>query len=573
MLNPVRTSAGWLGGRVALFLLIVLALAVGPNRAEFRALGHDLKQVLPSSTLTAELRAILDGAREFEATERHAADASLRRLTAGIESADRDTRSRLDDRRRQVRAEIAALEARRPSSAEKINALLTGRGLQSALQADVAIALKRRESAELDRLVAVIDGTLDQNADLQARADAAWQATLTAYGLYLARHREYEAFKQRSLVPAGWTAAGSRLRGERDRRLAEYRDAYDTYRIRRRLADAALRVPGLVVQPLASVQEDTLAALDQLIRNRAQAAAALQGLWERSRRVLGTAFAIVVAVTLAPALIRAFWYWLVAPWMARRAPIRLSAADPAATRSREGASTAGRRRISAVSQEIVLAEGETLLVHPEFLQSSAGAGRKDTQWLLSWRFPLSSLASRMVALTRVREAPGHPFVVSSRTDPFVEVGLVPVPAGLSFALQPRHLVGMVHPTGRPMRVRSRWRFGASAWITFQFRYLLFDGPGTLIVQGCRGVRLEPADGHRSIDQRATIGFDAHLAYAPSRSETFSAYLFGIRGLFNDGFRGDGVFVYEEMPYAGRRAGITGRGLEGLTDGLMRVVGI
>jgi hypothetical protein len=32
-------------------------------------------------------------------------------------------------------------------------------------------------------------------------------------------------------------------------------------------------------------------------------------------------------------------------------------------------------------------------------------------------------------------------------------------------------------------------------------------------------------------------------------------------------------VYEEMPYLGRRTGITGRGLEGLTDGLLKVLGI
>ena len=35
---------------------------------------------------------------------------------------------------------------------------------------------------------------------------------------------------------------------------------------------------------------------------------------------------------------------------------------------------------------------------------------------------------------------------------------------------------------------------------------------------------------------------AELAYSPRRSETFSAYLFGIRGLFNDSFAGDGVFA-------------------------------
>ena len=34
-----------------------------------------------------------------------------------------------------------------------------------------------------------------------------------------------------------------------------------------------------------------------------------------------------------------------------------------------------------------------------------------------------------------------------------------------------------------------------------------------------------------------------------------------------------MYVYEEMPYFGKRSGITWRGLEGLADGLMKVVGI
>jgi hypothetical protein len=49
---------------------------------------------------------------------------------------------------------------------------------------------------------------------------------------------------------------------------------------------------------------------------------------------------------------------------------------------------------------------------------------------------------------------------------------------------------------------------------------------------------------------------------------------GTRGLFNDSFSGGpGFYVYEEMPYFGKKAGITGRGLEGLTDGVLKVFGI
>jgi hypothetical protein len=88
------------------------------------------------------------------------------------------------------------------------------------------------------------------------------------------------------------------------------------------------------------------------------------------------------------------------------------------------------------------------------------------------------------------------------------------------------------------------------------------------------VRQEPAGPGRSIDQNQTIGFSAHLAYAPRRSETFGAYLLGVNGLFNDSFAGGhGIFVYEEMPYSGRRSGLTGRGLAGVSEVLLKFFGI
>jgi hypothetical protein len=127
---------------------------------------------------------------------------------------------------------------------------------------------------------------------------------------------------------------------------------------------------------------------------------------------------------------------------------------------------------------------------------------------------------------------------------------------------------------RPVLITSRWSFGLTAWITLQFRYLLFHGPGKLIVSGCRGIRQESAGTGRSVDQTATIGFSANLDYVPRRSATFGAYALGINGLFDDGFAGGpGIYVYEEMPYYGKRSGLTGRGLEGVTDLLFRAFGL
>jgi len=104
-----------------------------------------------------------------------------------------------------------------------------------------------------------------------------------------------------------------------------------------------------------------------------------------------------------------------------------------------------------------------------------------------------------------------------------------------------------------MKITSHWRLGSlHAWLTFQLRYLVFHGPVTLIVSGCRGVRVEPAQAGRKINQSATIGFSANLAYSSRRSETFYSYLSGKQPLLHDSFVGDsGSYLYQEIPLASR----------------------
>jgi len=108
-------------------------------------------------------------------------------------------------------------------------------------------------------------------------------------------------------------------------------------------------------------------------------------------------------------------------------------------------------------------------------------------------------------------------------------------------------------------------------LTFQLRHLVSHGPATLLVKGCRGTRLEQAGSGRSIDQSATIGFCAHLAYSVTRCETFPPYLFGNHSLFDDRFSGrPGFYVYEEVPDLGGKSGIAGRGLEGVIDSVLKI---
>jgi len=289
------------------------------------------------------------------------------------------------------------------------------------------------------------------------------------------------------------------------------------------------------------------------------------------RAQLPRALWILAGVVLTPALIKAFLYFVLAPLAQSLRPIRILSGE----RAPEVPSPLG----SAVSPPVDVAAGEEILLHPDFVQSSALPARKQTQWFLNARLPLSSLASGLFALIRIRPEGTGPtrVVVSSQNDPLGEIGLVELPPGAAMVVQPRSLAGVVKPVGVPVHITRHWRLGSvHAWLTLQFRYLVFHGPCRLILKGCRGVRAEqPEPGQpRLINQSATLGFSANLDYCNTRCETFVAYLRGKEDLFNDLFAGGpGWFVYEEMPAAGRRTGITGRGLEGVTDAVLKAFGI
>jgi len=168
-------------------------------------------------------------------------------------------------------------------------------------------------------------------------------------------------------------------------------------------------------------------------------------------------------------------------------------------------------------------------------------------------------------------------IVSSQNDALGEVGLIEIPAGGAMVIQPRSLAGVVKPLGASVHITRHWRLASlHAWLTLQLRYLVIHGPCKLILKGCRGVRAEAPNpaAPRIINQSATIGFSANLAYSNTRCETFVSYLTGKEDLLNDLFSGGpGRFVYEEMPSARRKGGITGRGLEGFVDASLKVFGL
>ena len=292
--------------------------------------------------------------------------------------------------------------------------------------------------------------------------------------------------------------------------------------------------------------------------------------------VFPKALTILVLALLSPLLVKGITYYLIAPIAARCRPIRLlpdvSGKFSTATTAVGGES--GPTMPSRVTLPLSVDERSELLILPSNLQGMPLNAKSDTRWLLDWSMPLTSLIAGMYRLTRIRPNSEERITVSSSSDPLAEFSLLDVPAGSALVLQPRCLVGVIQTRGKHLKVTRHWRFGKlAAWLTLQFRYIVFHGPAKLIVMGCRGVRVEPANSGRTVNQASTLGFSANLDYSVARNETFWSYYFGERELFNDSWRGDGCCVQSETSNREDHSGIFGRGLQGIVDTFLKIFGI
>lgn len=231
-------------------------------------------------------------------------------------------------------------------------------------------------------------------------------------------------------------------------------------------------------------------------------------------------------------------------------------------------------KTSMPSCEVEVTPENELLVRGGYVQSAPSDCEASTQWFLNGRRLLTSYVAGLTLLTRYRATRGQKVVVSSSTDPLAELVCITIPQGAALVLLPRHIVGVLQPLDQPVIITSHWRlFTLHAWLTFQLRYLVFHGPATLILQGCRGVRIESCEMGRTLSADATIGFSANLAYGTRRSDTFWEYFRGTQRLLNDYFPGgNGFYLYQEVPRRERGAG-GGHWLDGVMDALLKPFGV
>ena len=544
-------------------LFIVILLAGRLLLAEWRAYSA-------GSEAVAALRLAADGADQHGAGLAAAATARVNALTHASQTA-------IATRLAQVQAQLSALRARQQASLFTLplpdTHTLALHAQQEAARR-VEIEVLAQEARYLSALQAAVKG--EDARHTLARLQAEHVNAYAALQHNLAQRRQLEAQHPLAARLPGSDAYAqlSRLEAEGQRLREINLQAYRAWAAQRARTNNAARPTPFAIDGVAlagaltPVQEAIAAGETQLARN-----------WIARWRapvldVVPTAALLVLSAILLPVAIKAFFYFVLAPLAARLPPLsiarELQAGDASLPLPPQGAS-----RISAVSQALLLQPGQQMLIHPAYLQSSPVSSTKRTQWLLDWRFPLTSLAAGMAALTRLHSDVPASVTISASDDPLLEIAVVHLPAGSALVFQPRGLVGLVCDANEPLAISSHWRLGSlHAWLTLQLRFIVFRGPVTLIVRGCRGVRLERAGQGRSISQSATLGFSTDVLYSTMRSETFLPYLRGQQALLNDRFDGDnGVYLYEETPRHGKQPGKVGSWFEGFTDAILKVFGI
>lgn len=568
-MHNIFGQTGRLVVRLGLTFLLILAILVTASmlRNEYAKLEQATSELAQLQSTRQEIDAYLRTSRQSLVLRAAAMQAeSLARLDARIVLLGTMIADRLE-------------QQKQAAGFMQIGALPIGKGAVERIKRELDISFLRQEQVYLVRLRKVAADRLEHQQASTKLLDL-WRQHVASYGALTANRQAQSQLRRDHPVASRIPGLPERRKlhalEETEQRLLDQNALiHKQYQDQKALRDGIQLVSGALRFEFSQDQVDmVLAPLMQATETleRQVGKSDISRMAAPLIEMAPTALAILLSIVLVPIGIKLAFYFILAPLAARRPPMCLI---PQRSRTVAGVAERQNATISSVSQPIRIDDGYVLLVHPEYLQSATIGGQKDTKWLLDWSCPFTSLASGMYGLTRIRSESGQTIVVSATRDPFSEVGILSLDADEAIVLQPRSLAGVVYQQVSPLRITRHWRFNSlHAWLTLQFRYLVFHGPAQLIVKGCRGVRVEKAGNGHSISQAATIGFTANVAYSTIRCETFGAYLMGRQELLNDCFTGaSGYYVYEEMPDFGKKAGITGRGIQGVTDSLLKVFGI
>ncbi|MFC7360403.1 hypothetical protein [Nocardioides astragali] len=246
--------------------------------------------------------------------------------------------------------------------------------------------------------------------------------------------------------------------------------------------------------------------------------------WARSWKWLA---AIALLVLVLPGALRTVSYFLLMPVVSRvHRPIHLAA----------GSENAGADLRTSPAQRtltVELAAGQVLFARSEHVRPVQGKVR--SQVLYDWRSPFISYAAGLYGLSRITGDEGvTSATLATPNDPNSYLMRIDFTDHPGLVMHPKHVVGVI---GTP-ELETRWRWGIQSFATWQLRYIMFAGSGSLIVQGSGDVKREDPGGRSMrIEQNLVMGFDSRLTVGVNRTEVFLPYLWGRTPLVDDEFTG------------------------------------
>lgn len=138
---------------------------------------------------------------------------------------------------------------------------------------------------------------------------------------------------------------------------------------------------------------------------------------------------------------------------------------------------------------IQLGAGEVLSARSEHVRPVQGRVR--SRLLYDWTSPFISFAAGLHGLSRITgDEDGSSATLATPDDPDSYLMRIDFTDHPGVVMHPKHVVGVI---GTPA-LETRWRWGIQSFATWQVRYILFAGTGSLIVQGSGDVVAENPQG-------------------------------------------------------------------------------
>jgi hypothetical protein len=266
------------------------------------------------------------------------------------------------------------------------------------------------------------------------------------------------------------------------------------------------------------------------------------GLLQQWSQVWLGLLAVALLILLTPVILRTVAYFVLMPLVSRaQKPLQL-AAEPEHAAATLHASPAQR------TLPIRLSAGEVLSARSEDVRPVQGTVR--SQLLYDWKAPFISYATGLHSLSRITgDADGTEATLAASDDPNSYLMRIDFKDHPGIVMRPKHVVGVM---GTP-ELETRWRWGIQSLATWQVRYIMFAGTGSLIVQGSGNVEAtSPGQRATKMDQHLMMGFDSRLTARINRTEVFWPYLRGKAPLVDDEFTGPYVLFWQKSDTAGPR---------------------